>query len=102
MSMDLLREAARRRLVTLCDACLATHRTNRLTPTTVMEDGRIVPAPTMEFMGARAVEINAKLDAYMQAIKILDDEYKRIVDPSSAQEPKDDPNEQPDPNERFY
>ncbi len=101
MSMEVLREAARNRLVRLCNACLEIHRSNRLMPATI-QDGVLTPAPTMEFMGARAVEINAKIDAYMFAIKILDEEFKRIVDPSSMEEPKDDPLETPDPDERVY
>lgn len=103
MSMDMLREAARNRLVRLVAACNDIHRSNRLMPTTVNQDGTVIPAPTMEFMGARAVEINAKIDAYLFAIKILDEEFKRIVDPASMQEPtNDDPLEQPDPEERVY
>lgn len=99
----MLRDQARQRLVRLIDKCLEIHSSNRLMPTTVDQDGRVIPAPTMEFMGARAVEINAKIDSYRFAIKILDEEYKRIVDPSSMrEETADDPLAIPDPDERIY
>jgi hypothetical protein len=100
--MELLREAARARLVGLANKSMEIHRSNRIMPGTI-QDGVLMPAPTMEFMGARAVEINAKIDAYMYAIKILDEEYKRIIDPASMEEPAtDDPMEQPDPGARIY
>ncbi len=104
MSMDLLRDMARKRLIALCDASVTVHRSNRLIPATLHADGRFEPAPTMEFIGARAVEINAKIDAYMYAIRILDEEYKRIVDPGSMDDGEviDDPASVPDPNERVY
>lgn len=102
MSMELLRDMARKRLVALCDASLTVHRSNRLMPGTLHADGRYEPPPTMEFIGARAIEINAKVDAYMYAIKILDEELKRILDPASMEEPHDDPMQQPDPEERLY
>lgn len=102
MSMDDLRNAARKRLVALCNASIEISRGNRLIPATLHADGRFEPAPTLEFIGARTVEINAKIDAYMYAIKVLDEEYKRIVDPSSMEEPQDDPMIVPDPKEAVY
>jgi hypothetical protein len=102
MTMETLRENARNRLVALCNASIAISRGNRLIPATLHADGRFEPAPTLEFIGARTVEINAKIDAYMYAIKVLDEEYKRIVDPSSMEESEDDPMDVPDPNERVY
>lgn len=84
MTMDLLRERARIKLAEKIDGCLSIMMNQQFRPAAVTRDGEVMPANTLDEIAVKTLECNAMARAYKFAISVLDEEYKRIVDPGSV------------------
>lgn len=102
MSLESFRDGISLRLEGLLEQLAEMSKNNRITPTLVDQEGRIIPGVGVETVGARQVEINAYRHAYETTVKIVDQEFRKIVAPGSVQ-PEDDRPDQPfDPDARIY
>lgn len=84
MTMDLLRERARVKLAERIDTCLSIMMNQQFRPAAVTRDGEVMPANTLDEIAVKTLECNAMARAYKWAISMLDEEFKRIVDPGSV------------------
>lgn len=90
MSLELLRENARKRMLEKADVCIQIMMGQQFRGAAVDGKGIVVPAQTMEEIAFKTVECNAMVRAYSEAVKIMDEEFKKIVDPRPAPEPAED------------
>lgn len=84
MSLDALRENTRRRLVEKIDTSLRLVANQIFRPAFETKAGTALPAQTLEEIAVFTLTLNAAAKAFQDALDVLDEEYKKIIDPAGA------------------
>lgn len=80
MSIETLRARASQRILAAANEQLDALQNLTYQPAAII-DGVVQPASSLEEIGARAIVCNARIRALGVAKQILDEEFKKIVDP---------------------
>lgn len=81
MSAGTLRDRVRSKFGEKIDGCIQIMMAQQFRPASVGHDGEVLPANTLDEIAVKTIECNAMARAYKYAIDVLDEEYKRLVDP---------------------
>lgn len=101
MSVATLRDRAAQRILGAANDHLNALQGLSYRPANIIGDV-VLPANTAEEIAMKAIECNASIRALAIAKRILDEEFKKIVDPHGEQPPEAETGDDKDTDERMY
>lgn len=96
MSLDILRSAIVKELISRVDTKLEIIANQSFRTASVTEGGTVVPAQTMEEIGAKTLEMNSAMRAYRDALQVVEKAFDDLMKPPAQESEKEQPADKDD------